>query len=67
MAEEVMTYEQMCSYCDSQRESDGFCSVSTACSGPSLSNLACDYPHNPDVKIYRGGNYGGCKFVVAAD
>lgn len=54
----------MCAYCDSERGDGGFCRVSSSCSGPAPSNLACDYPMPEGKRIYRGGVYGGCKFAV---
>ena len=59
-----MTYDEMLAYCDHHRETDGFCFISSACSGPCPSNLACDYPMPEGVTVYRGGNYGACRFEV---
>lgn len=63
----AITYDEMLSICDEERESDGFCSCSSACSGPALSNLACDYPFPEGCEVYRGGNHGSCKFVVVKE
>lgn len=59
-----MKYEEMIDYCNSNRGADGFCRCSTACSGPCMSNLAADYPMPEGVTVYRGGNYGSCRFEV---
>lgn len=61
---EPMTWDEVYAYCDSQQEEDGFCRVCCSCSGPSYSNLACDYPHEEGIVILRGGNHGGCRFEV---
>ena len=37
-----MTEEQMYNYCYSQMDEDGLCSVCTACSAPTFTNLACE-------------------------
>lgn len=63
-----MTYDQMMQYCERHRESDRFCSLSSACSGPCRSNLASDDANEINgIKIYRGGNYGSCRFEVTED
>ncbi len=59
-----MTKDQMYDYCESMRERDRFCSVSSSCSGPCQSNLACDHPFPEGKVIYRGGTYGSCRFEV---
>ena len=63
---EPMTWQDVHQYCDSNRESDGFCRVCCSCSGPTYSNLACDYKskHEDGVVILRGGAYGSCYFEV---
>lgn len=66
----MLTFEsdtEMYRYCADNAGEDGLCSCSTACSGASYSNLACD--HEPDARVegyvhYRGGNYGSCHFLV---
>ena len=62
----VMTWDEVHQYCKSNRESDGFCRCSCCCSGPTYSNLACDYEEElPEgVRVLRGGNYGSCWFYV---
>ena len=63
-----MTYEEMMRYCHRHRESDGLCRISSACSGPCQSNLARDYKDEKEnITIYRGGNYGSCRFEVTED
>ena len=59
-----MTYQEMLAYCASQRGESGFCNCSSACSGPSPSNLAADHPFPRGVTVYRGGRRGGCVFEV---
>lgn len=61
-----MKLSEMYEYCDSMREEDGFCRVCCSCSGPSFSNLECDYEDDmvKGVTIYRGGNHGGCRFEI---
>lgn len=64
-----MTYDEMINYCKHHRESDGFCSVSSSCSGPCRSNLLKDDEYenaHPGVKVYSGGRYGSCKFYISA-
>lgn len=60
-----MTYDEMQAYCEGNREADGFCWVSSACSGPSMSNLAHDFPMPQGIVVYRGGNHGSCRFEVS--
>ncbi len=68
MEDELMTWQEVWDYCDRHRESDGFCSISCGCSGPTYSNLACDYEdERPGIAILRGGNYGSCYFEVKDD
>lgn len=64
-----MTWTDVDEYCDSNRESDGFCRVCCSCSGPTYSNLACDHesPRKDGIVILRGGNRGGCYFEVRED
>lgn len=64
-----MTWDEVYAYCDSNCELDGFCRVCCSCSGPTYSNLACDYksPSEDGVVILRGGNYGSCYFEVRED
>lgn len=63
-----ITYEEMEAMCEAERGPvTRFCNVCSACSGPSVSNLACDYtPENtyPGIIHYRGGTYGSCHFLV---
>ena len=58
------TWNDVDEYCNSQRESDGFCRVCSSCSGPCPSNLGCDYPMPEGKLILRGGSYGSCRFVI---
>lgn len=61
----VLTETQVYTYCDhTMRESDGYCWICSSCSGPSLSNIASDYPFPEGVEIWRGGRHGSCRFVV---
>jgi hypothetical protein len=64
MTEKAMTWKQVDAFCEDHRESDGFCRVCTACSGPTPSNLATDRPYPEGCVVLRGGNHGGCTFVV---
>ncbi len=66
---ETMSYTEMCAYCASMRDTDRFCRVSSACSGPGYSNLACDYGEGavPGCTHFRGGNHGSCHFLVRDD
>lgn len=66
---EPMTWDEVYAFCDSNRESDGFCRVCCACSGPTYSNMACDHesPKPDGIVILRGGNHGGCYFEVRED
>lgn len=59
-----MKYSEMIDYCESNRDKERFCRVSCACSGPCVSNLAKDRPFPEGVTIYRGGDYGSCRFEV---
>lgn len=61
-----MTWDDVYAYCDSNREKDGFCRCCSSCSGPTYSNLACDYesPRKAGVVILRGGIHGSCRFEV---
>ena len=59
-----MKMEEMFDYCESNRESDGFCRLCSSCSRPCPSNLACDYPLPEGLEIWRGGNYGSCCFEI---
>ena len=55
----------MYDYCYSQMDEDGLCTVCTACSAPTFTNLACDYDYmqeNPGVEVYRGGTR--CYFEI---
>lgn len=61
-----IAYGDMLAQCRDSREADGFCSVCSSCSGPSFSNLACDHPFPDGSIVFRGGNRGGCRFVVDA-
>ena len=62
----AMTWREVDEYCNSQRESDGFCRLCCSCSGPEFSNLAVDHdvPRDGFDYILRGGNYGSCYFEV---
>ena len=65
----AMTWQEVDAYCASKSEPDGFCRVCCSCSGPTFSNLECDYD-TPKVgfdHILRGGNYGSCYFEVIDD
>lgn len=64
MSETTMTWQQVDEYCRRHKESDGFCRVCSSCSGPTYSNLAPDHPYPKGCVVLRGGNYGGCRFVV---
>ena len=57
-----MTLDEIYKYCESNRESDGFCRLCTGCSGPAPSHLACD--RNAGKQVLRGGRYGSCCFEV---
>lgn len=61
-----MTWQEVDEYCNSNRESDGFCWICSSCSGPTYSNLACDHESQLDdgIVVLRGGNRGGCYFEV---
>ena len=72
---QIITESDMHTYCNNNRESDGFCRCSSACSGPCYSNLQRDHDDlkrlkksNPkkyeNVHVYSGGNYGSCTFYV---
>lgn len=50
----IETYSDIMKYCRSNRESDGFCRLSSACSGPCYSNLASDYPVADGKEVFRG-------------
>lgn len=61
---EITTYEDMLRYCEGQRSKETrFCNVSSACSGPCISNLGSDYPFPEGKEVYRGAG-GYCRFVV---
>lgn len=61
---DAMSYDDMMAYCRSNRDSDGFCRCCNGCSGATTSNLAEDYPMPDGLTVYRGGNYGSCRFEV---
>lgn len=59
---EFKTYKDMLNFCESHRGESRFCNCNSSCSGPSYSNLACDYPFPDGCEVFRGGC--GNRFVV---
>lgn len=61
----IETWDDIYRYCESNKETDGFCRVCCACSGPCYGRVAEeDKPLPEGVVALRGGNHGGCYFLV---